>query len=71
MDQQLEDILERCKQNPNLSLQEIALLQILLTEAIEICKRVVSSSPTPPSPITCFGPLIMPDDADIEPIEVD
>ena len=61
MDRQLEDILQQCRQNPNLSLKEIASLQKLLTEAIEICKR--SSSPPP---IHCFGPLIMPDDESMQ-----
>jgi hypothetical protein len=45
MDQQLNDILEECKRNPNLTLQEIALLQKLLTQAIEICKNVASFTP--------------------------
>ena len=68
---QLETFLEDCKRNPRLSPEELASLQKLLTEAIAILKNVVYTPP-PSSPITCFGPLIIPcDDDDIEPMFLD
>jgi hypothetical protein len=53
---QLETFLDECQRDPHLSLEELASLQELLTEAIAILKNVIYTPPLSSSPVTFFVP---------------
>ena len=69
--EQLQDILHQAKRNTSLSLDDYVTLQKLLSQAIALIQNVdwfESSPPMSPSPL-CFGPIVMPNDDECEPMD--